>query len=138
MPTRPLSITRDLVKTLTLPPQTELTSTTAPSSTRRRWSTSSSAPCPAGGFIHSLFFPVKMKRRQPGGLCESQHLPSPLKVQVVPAAHLPRRPFKHVQLQEHLLLRDCSCVQGNSTPRTELYLGAPRALTIFAPSRPAG
>lgn len=50
MPTCTLSVLRALLESLMLLSQTELISTTAPSSMLRRWSTSSSAPYPAGGF----------------------------------------------------------------------------------------
>lgn len=35
-----------------------------------------------------------------------------LKVKDIPAPHLPWHPLKHVQLQEHLLYGDCTCLQG--------------------------
>lgn len=71
-------------------------------------------------FMQSLLSFLKMKRCQPCCLCVSHYFPPPFKVQDVAAAHLPRRPFEHVQLQEHLLLWDCARVQGNSTQHTEL------------------
>lgn len=35
-----------------------------------------------------------------------------LKVKDIPTPHLSRYPLKHVQLQEHLLHGDCTCLQG--------------------------
>lgn len=34
------------------------------------------------------------------------------KVKDLPAPHLSRHPFKHVQLQEHLFCGNCTCLQG--------------------------
>lgn len=38
--------------------------------------------------------------------------PFSFKVKDLPAPHLSRHPFKHVQLQEHLFCGNCTCLQG--------------------------
>lgn len=55
-------------------------------------------------------------------VCDDSNFLSTFKDKDFPAPHLSRHPFKHVQLQEHLLLWDCTRLQGNSIRFTELYL----------------
>lgn len=102
IPTCTLSVLRALLESLMLLSQTELISTTPPSSMLRRWSTSSSAPYPAGGFHFfvdlslSYFFPgtvvVITLNETPSTLlpfCERHYFLFTFKVQDFPATHLP-------------------------------------------------